>query len=359
METVIEKKIHKRQVRSLRSDPAKAAAFVNLRYVNDKEPGITRLRKGDSFHFVYNGKKVTDKNLLDRIRKLVIPPAWENVWICPFEDGHLQVTGIDALKRKQYKYHTQWNSFRNHTKFSHLHAFGKCLPSIREKVQKEISVSGLPLQKVLAAIIMIMEETTIRIGNASYERLYGSFGLTTLKDQHVKINGTQVKFSFKGKKGVYHNVDLKSKKLAHIIKQCRDIPGKELFQYYNDEGQRQSVDSGMVNDYIKSLTNGDFTAKDFRTWIGTVQALEKLKEFGCCDTVTETKRKIVEVLDHVAKQLGNTRTVCKKYYVHPLVLDLYTDKSLEKYWKNWDDTKTHSFDLKPAEKVLMKILETN
>jgi DNA topoisomerase-1 len=181
-----------------------------------------------------------------------------------------------------------------------------------------------------------------------------------LKDKHVSFKGTEVQFAFKGKKGVYHNISLKSRKLSHIIKQCRDIPGKELFQYYDDEGQRRSVDSGMVNDYIKSLTKGDFTAKDFRTWIGTVQALLKLKECGCCDTVTETKRKIVEVLDHVAKQLGNTRTVCKKYYVHPLILELYTNKSLEKYWKQLDGLKSDNpHDLKPEEKLLMKILETN
>jgi DNA topoisomerase-1 len=358
MELELPIKISKRKLGSLVKSPAKTAEAIQLIYVTDKEEGITRVKKNEGFDYFLNGKPVTDETILKRIRSLVIPPAWQNVWICKDANGHLQATGTDALNRKQYKYHPLWNQFRNQTKFFHLYSFGKALPAIREQLQKHISLPGLPLEKVLAAVIMIMEETTIRIGNSAYEKLYGSFGLTTLKDKHVHINGSKVDFSFKGKKGIYHKIELKSRKLAYIIKQCRDIPGKELFQYYTESGERKSIDSGMVNEYIKRISNGDFTAKDFRTWIGTVQALVKLKEIGCCETASETKKRIVEVLDYVAEHLGNTRTVCKKYYVHPVVLDLYTNKALEKYWKVTHEQET-PFDLKPEEKMLMKILESN
>lgn len=360
METTLPLKISKRSVRSLLKDGVKAAKAVNLMYVTDKEEGISRKNQGKAYIYVYKNQRITNKDELQRIRSLVIPPAWQNVWICKQSDGHLQVTGTDARNRKQYKYHSLWNSLRNHTKFYHLYAFGKVLPSIRQQLNQHLSLPGLPLEKVLATVVTIMEQTSIRIGNGIYEKLYGSFGLTTLKDKHVNINGNTVQFSFKGKKGVYHSIELKSKKLAHIIKQCRDIPGKELFQYYNDKDKRKTIDSGIVNDYIKTISHDDFTAKDFRTWIGTVQALLKLKEFGCCNTDTEAKKKIAEVLDHVSKQLGNTRTICKKYYVHPLILELYTNKSLEKYWRDWEaNNETLPFDLKPEERVLMKMLETN
>jgi DNA topoisomerase-1 len=352
-------KIDRRKLRSLVKDTAKSAEAINLVYVSDSAEGITRKKIKDKDVYYYKGKRVTDIETLGRIKRLVIPPAWQKVWICPLENGHLQVTGIDALGRKQYKYHELWNAFRNHTKFSHLYEFGKKLPAIRERLEKDLSKQGLPVEKVLAAAVSIMQCTCIRVGNGLYEKLYGSFGLTTLKDQHVQISGSEVKFSFKGKKGIYHDVTMKSKKLAHIVKQCRDIPGKELFQYYDENGQRKSIDSGMVNSYIKEISGGNFSAKDFRTWAGTLSALEAFREIGHSDTITGTKKNIVAALDMVAKQLGNTRTVCKKYYVHPLIIDHYTNSTLQKYLNKADRIMCNSkTDLTAEEQVLMKILES-
>jgi DNA topoisomerase-1 len=298
---------------------------------------------------------VSDKNQLLRIKKLVIPPAWENVWICALPNGHLQATGIDLKNRKQYRYHSAWTEFRNQTKFYQLLAFGRTLPEMREQLQKDLSKPGLPLEKVLATVITIMQETSIRVGNNMYEKLYGSFGLTTLKDKHVKINGNTVRFCFKGKKGIYHEIHLKSRKLAQIVKQCRDIPGRELFQYYDEGGEKKAIDSGMVNEYIKNICCDEFTTKDFRTWMGTVYAIEAFKELGDGETEAETKNKIVKALDIVAKRLGNTRAVCKKYYVHPAIPELYSKKELERFF---DTTKrnSESKNFTEAESILIEIL---
>ena len=353
--------ISKRRIKSLIKDPVKTAEAVNLVYMNDTKPGIERIKTENGFEYKYEGEIVTDEETSLRIKRLVLPPAWENVWICPIENGHLQATGIDIKNRKQYKYHSSWNALRNHTKFYRLYQFGTVIPSLRLKMEKDLSLSGLPLQKVLATVVSLMERTNIRIGNYSYEKANGSYGITTLKDRHVKIKGTSIKFSFKGKKGVYHDIDIKSKRLAGIVKRCQDIPGKELFQYIDEDGHRKSIDSGMVNDYIKTNSEGDFTAKDLRTWSGTVQALLAFKELGLSDTQTQTKRNIVAALDMVATALGNTRTVCKKYYVHPLIVSLYETKTLEKYLKHLDaleedDNKT---GLTKEEKILMNILKAN
>jgi DNA topoisomerase-1 len=355
MKTNRDIKLSKKQLRAVTKDAVKSAGVISLVYVSDKEDGIERIRKGKSFQYLIGKKKVTDKNDLARIRQLVLPPAWENVWICAHANGHLQATGLDVKKRKQYRYHALWSQFRNQTKFFNLIDFGKTLPRVRERLDADLSLPGLPQDKVLAAVVMLMQETNIRVGNSLYEKLYGSFGLTTMKDKHVQINGSTVKFSFKGKKGVYHEIDMKSRKLAKIVKQCRDIPGKELFQYYNEDGQHCSIDSGMVNEYIKKISEGEFTAKDFRTWMGTVHAIQVLKEAGYCETETETKKKVQEALDTVAKKLGNTRTVCKKYYVHPVVIELYCSKSLDKYF---DDSEKHKVQgLEKEECVLLAILE--
>lgn len=358
---VTEIKIKKRKLKALLGDMVKSAEAVDLIYVSDTNPGITRKRKGKNFIYIFNGKQVKDEYLLLRIRRLVIPPAWENVWICPNENGHLQVTGFDALRRKQYKYHPAWNALRNQSKFSNLLSFGENLPSMRRRLEKDIATQGLPLNKVLATVVSLMQCTCIRIGNSMYEKLYGSFGLTTLKDQHVKINGNEMKFSFKGKKGVYHNIKLKSKRLARIVQQCRDIPGKELFQYYDDDGNRKTIDSGMVNAYIKDISGAHFTAKDFRTWAGSLHALEAFEKIGIADTITATKKNIITALDMVAEQLGNTRTVCKKYYVHPVIIDHYTNNTLTKYLDKASEITTcnTSPELSDSEKVLMKILETS
>lgn len=352
-------RITKRTLKGLVNNNVKTAEAVNLTYVNDTQPGIERIKKGSGFIYKYRNETVTDFDTLARIKSLVIPPAWRNVWICPDENGHLQVTGLDVKNRKQYRYHPLWNALRNHTKFFNLYDFGLSLPAMRVILQQHLSKQGLPQEKVLAAVVSLMQCTCIRIGNSFYEKMNGSYGLTTLKDQHVSIQGQSMKFSFKGKKGVYHDITLKSKKLAKIVQACKDIPGKELFQYYDEDGNRKSIDSGMVNSYIKEISSGSFTAKDFRTWAGSLHALTAFKQLGCCDTQTETKRRIVEALDMVAKQLNNTRTVCKKYYVHPVLMELYSDKRLEKYFaqiENADCTAVET-DLSNEEKVLMKILE--
>ncbi|WP_018616052.1 DNA topoisomerase IB [Segetibacter koreensis] len=353
--------IPKRRIRSILKSPVKTAEAVNLVYLSDNVPGIERIKTNDGFEYKYQGKKVTDEETLLRIKRLVLPPAWENVWISPKDNGHLQATGIDTKNRKQYKYHASWNALRNRTKFYRLYQFGTVLPSLRLKVEKDLSLPGLPVEKVLATVVSLMERTNIRIGNCSYEKANGSYGITTLKDRHVKIQGTSIKFSFKGKKGVYHDIDIKSKRLAKIVKKCQDIPGKELFQFIDDDGHRRSIDSGMVNDYIKSIGDGDFTAKDLRTWSGTVQALLAFKELGLSDTQSETKKNIVAALDMVAGALGNTRTVCKKYYVHPLIVSLYETKTLEKHLKHLDSLEDddNKADLTKEEKILMEILKSN
>ena len=352
----------KRKLRAIIDDPEKSAQAVNLIYVNDTVPGIKRIKKGRKFDYIAGETiRITDKKELIRIKRLVIPPAWDNVWICDLANGHLQATGIDVKKRKQYRYHTLWNSIRNYTKYFRLYQFGKVVPAIRLQLEKDLSLSGLPLEKVLALVVSLMERTNIRIGNSMYEKLYGSFGLTTLKDKHVNINGSELKFSFKGKKGVHHDISIKNKKLSILVKSCRDIPGKELFQYYTSDGDRRSVDSGMVNEYIKKISGGDFTAKDFRTWSGTIRAFLAFKELGLFETATEAKRKVAEALDMVSKQLGNTRNVCKKYYVHPVIVSLYENRSLGKYLNQLDEIQVNDnkADLTAEEKIVMKILESH
>jgi DNA topoisomerase I len=357
-EAIIEQ-IPKRKIKSLIKDPAKSAEAVNLVYVNDTDAGIRRVKKGSSFEYWFGDKQVTDTEELIRIKSLVLPPAWENVWICKLENGHLQATGIDVRGRKQYKYHPMWNALRNHTKFYRLYQFGLALPSIRIKLEEDLAQTGLPLQKVLATVVSLMERTNIRIGNGTYEKIYGSYGITTLKDKHVKITGSTIKFSFKGKKGVFHDINIKSRRLSAIVKKCQDIPGKELFQFYDEQGNRKPIDSGMVNEYIKSISGGDFTAKDFRTWAGTVQALLAFKELGYSESATGMKKNIVAALDVVSGLLGNTRTVCKKYYVHPMIISLYETQTLDKYLKQLDEMEKDDgkADLTSEEKVLMNILK--
>jgi len=345
-----------KKIASIIHDPEASAKAVKLRYVSDTDKGILRKKKGDKFEYYFDDKKISDAATLDRIKKLVIPPAWENVWICKQENGHIQVTGIDVRGRKQYRYHALWTALRNETKFFRLLEFGKCLPKIREQLQKHLSKQGLPKEKVLAAIVSIMDKTSIRIGNSFYEKLYGSFGLSTMKDKHVKIEGGTVRFSFKGKKGVYHDISLKSRRLANIVKQCRDIPGKELFQYYDAEGNTHTVDSGDVNEYIKEIACGEFTSKDFRTWTGTVQCLLSLTNAGVFDSQKEMKKNIVAAIDAVAECLGNTRTVCKKHYIHPLVISTYENSKLERYLKDVENKAAEGNEITACEEVLLTLL---
>lgn len=337
----------------------RAAKAASLFYVTDSMKGIRRERKGHGFSFSFEGKKISNANTLDRIKKLVIPPAWTNVWICAHSNGHIQATGLDARGRKQYRYHQDWSSLRNETKFQHLYEFGKVLPLLRKRVKKDLSTSDLTREKVLATVIKLMESTLIRIGSNEYEKLYGSYGLTTMKDQHVHINGTRLKFSFKGKKGIYHTITLRNKRLARIVKACRDIPGKELFQYFNGDGVRNSIDSGMINAYIHEATGDSFSAKDFRTWAGTLAFLNCLKSIEKISEGDEVKKNIIHALDAVSEKLGNTRAICRKYYVHPKIISMYEEAKLSKYLDELNDKEINenTVDLSHDEKVLMRILK--
>lgn len=340
-------------------DPKITAKAVGLRYVSDTMPGYTRKKAGKGWsYYDADGNLVKDKELISRFNKLVIPPAYTNVWIAPHENGHLQFTGIDAAGRKQYRYHPEWNQIRNQSKYYRLQTFAAHIPAIRQQVDVDLARRNLDYRKVVALVVRLMELTSIRVGNESYKKLYGSFGLTTLQDKHVKIEGSKLRFAFKGKKGVYQDISLQSKKLARLVKQCRDIPGKELFQFYNDDGERCTIGSGDVNGYLKEITGEDFTAKDFRTWAGSVSALFAFKQAGGFENVTECKKKIVSVLDEVALNLGNTRTVCKKYYVHPAVIKNYEEGTLFKYLEGLDeDADIKASELTLAEKALLQILE--
>ena len=347
--------LKKSTLKKLAQDPVATAEAINLVYVNSKDDGIARAGAGKGFKYLFRNKIIKDKSTLKRIRSLVIPPAWSNVWICRIAEGHLQATGLDVQSRKQYRYHPMWNELRNQTKFYRLPELGKLLPRIRKQLDADLAMPGLPKEKVLAAVVSLMEKTGIRIGNEFYEKLYGSFGLTTLKDKHAEIKGNKLKFCFRGKKGVEHTVSLKSRKLATIVQNCRDIPGKELFQYIDEEGNRQSIDSGMVNEYIRRLAGEDFTAKDLRTWCGTLAALTAITENGI--ETGDSRKKVIAVLDKVSEQLGNTRTVCKKYYVHPSLLELYEDGKLDKWLSKKDSTAKNENGLSPVEKTLVNILE--
>ncbi|AQG77951.1 DNA topoisomerase IB [Spirosoma montaniterrae] len=343
----------------LAHDPVKAARAARLVYINDTTPGISRQRAGDRFTYIApNGEEITDDDLLTRIRSMALPPAWERVWISPKANSHLQATGIDTKNRKQYRYHANWNAIRSETKFFRMVAFGDALPLLRERLHKDLKARELTREKVIAIALSVMEQTLIRVGNAAYEKEYGSYGLTTLKDRHVKANGTEVQFSFKGKKGIYHDITLHDRRLSRLVKACRDIPGKELFQYFDANGDRHSIDSGMVNNYLRETMGDDFSAKDFRTWAGTVNALRLLVDLEPCETEKELKKNVNTVLDDVAHRLGNTRTVCRKHYVHPQVLDAYECQDLNPYIRQksrFRQTSPHGLD--GVEKLLLRFLK--
>ncbi len=341
-------------------DYEKVAEKIDLVYVSDSVPGIVRVKKGTGFTYKTPSRKPVSKADLERIRKLVIPPAWTNVWICSDANGHIQATGLDVRGRKQYKYHPLWTAARSETKFHRLYEFGKVLPRLRLKVESDLAKKELGQDKVIATVISLMERTYIRIGGEDYEKLYGSHGMTTLKDNHVAISGSKIRFSFSGKKGIVHEVTLKNQRLARVVKQCRDIPGKELFQYYDDNGERRPIDSGQVNTYIKEATGANFTAKDFRTWAGSLNLLRALKAVGEFVTDVDRKKMLVVALDEVSKKLGNTRTVCRKYYVHPKLIELYEQDELQKYLEEIDDIERpdHHTALTKDERTLMQILKT-
>lgn len=330
-----------------------------LVYVTDSKPGI--YRKGKPGHFRYediDGNLLKDENELNRIAKLVLPPAWTKVWISPKKNGYLQATGMDVAGRKQYRYHAEWTSRRSDSKYFRLLDFGKALPQARLRIAKDLRRKNFDELKVLAICVEFMQKTLIRIGNESYKQLYGSYGLSTLRNKHLKINGNHLLLSFVGKKGVQQELSLNDKSLATLLRKCKEIPGQDLFQYYTDASERRAIDSGMLNNYIKEITGGDFSAKDFRTWGGTLEALRQLAvcEAGAGEEQPK-KKMIVEVLDCVAARLGNTRAVCKSSYVYPMLLEAFEQGELTKYLKKIDPAQRDTLaGIKNDEKVLMSFL---
>jgi DNA topoisomerase-1 len=341
-------------------DPFETARTARLRYVSDVGPGNTRRRVGKHFSYIgTNGRPVRKADEVTRIRSLAIPPAWTDVWICPFANGHIKATGRDAKGRKQYRYHPRWREVRDENKFGRMLAFGRTLPSIRARVHKDLSKPGLPREKVLAALLRLLETTLIRVGNEEYARKNGSFGLTTMKDRHVDINRSNVRFGFFGKGRKRHEIDLNDRRLARVVKRCRDIPGQELFQYIDEEGNRRSIDSSDVNDYLREISGEEFTAKDFRTWVGTVLAAYALHELEACDSDTQAKKNVVRAIEAVSERLGNTAAICRKCYVHPEVIDAYMDGSLIRTLKQRaEEELSRSLEgLEPEEAAVLALLQ--
>jgi DNA topoisomerase I len=304
--------------------PAESAEEAGLRYVSDAMPGIRRRRAGKGFTYLDStGRRITDRATLARIRSLAVPPAYTDVWISPQPNGHIQATGRDARGRKQYRYHPRWRDVRDETKFGRMLAFSEALPRIRKRVEQDLSRPGLPREKVLAAVVLLLELTGIRVGNDEYARTNQSFGLTTLRENHVEVSGSTMRFEFRGKSGKVHRVSLNDRRLARIVARCQSLPGEELFQYVDDEGVHQTIGSSDVNDYLQEIAGDEFTAKDFRTWSGTLLALAALEALGPAPSEREAKSTIVAAIDRVAERLNNTRAVCRKYYVHPVILDAY------------------------------------
>jgi DNA topoisomerase I len=308
------------------TSPQQAAAEAGLRYVSDGMPGIRRVRRGKSFRYIgTDGKRIENEDELQRIRSLAVPPAYQDVWICPNPRGHLQATGIDARGRKQYRYHPRWREVRDETKYHRMLDFAKALPKIRETVEGQLRTDGLTRERVLAAVVRLLEETTIRVGNEHYARENDSYGLTTLRNKHARVKGEKIRFAFRGKSGIKHAIELRDRDLAKLIRACQDLPGQDLFEYVEDSGAVHAIDSSDVNDYIKDVSGGEFTAKDFRTWVGTVQCALMLAEREEAPTQSERKRALSEVIAQVAKRLGNTPAVCRKSYIHPEIIAAYTE----------------------------------
>jgi len=341
-------------------DPRDAAETAGLSYVSDEEPGIRRKKSGKGFAYVGpGGKKVEDKPTLERIRSLAIPPAYTDVWICARPNGHIQATGRDAKGRKQYRYHPAFREVRESTKYEHMIEFAKGLPAIRRTVDRHMSLPGLPREKVLATVVHLLENTLIRVGNADYAKQNKSYGLTTLRDPHVKVEGAELKFQFKGKSGKTWRLSVKDRRIARIVKACQDLPGQDLFQYLDAAGERQSVTSADVNAYLKEITGRDITAKDFRTWAGTVLAAMALSEFEEFDSQAKAKKNLRAAIEKVSSRLGNTPTICRKCYVHPEVFTCYLEGALLLEIRNEveEELREGLADLKPEEAAVMALLE--
>jgi DNA topoisomerase-1 len=338
------------------AEAAKAAKEAGLQYVSDERPGYRRKAKGKHFgYFDSHGKPIRDEQRLLRIKRLAIPPAWTDVWICASPNGHIQATGRDARRRKQYRYHERWREVRDENKFERLAQFAKALPHIRRQVAQDLKLPGLPRRKVLATIVRLLERTFIRIGNEEYARENKSFGLTTMKSRHVRVKGAQVRFRFRGKSGRPHEVDITDRRVAKVIAKCQDLPGQDLFQYLDEEGEVQSVTSQDVNDHLRQIAGEDFTAKDFRTWGGTVLAAMALSTQEAFQTKKEAKSNIQTAIGAVAELLGNTPAVCRKCYVHPVIVEAYLDQT-PIAGLNGAGKKLKQPDLRAAERAVLKFL---
>jgi DNA topoisomerase-1 len=341
-------------------DPRQAARLAGLRYVSDEMPGIRRRRVGKGFSYLRpEGEIVKDAETLKRIRSFAVPPAWTDVWICPHASGHIQATGRDAKGRKQYRYHADFREIRESTKYEHLMAFAQVLPKIRAAVEEHMALRGLKREKVLATIVHLLETTLIRVGNTDYAKQNESYGLTTLRDPHVRVNGSELRFQFKGKSGKVWRLQVKDRRVAKIVKSCQDLPGQQLFQYIDEEGERQVVTSSDVNDYLREITGHEVTAKDFRTWAGTVLAALALQEFGAIDNQAMAKKNIRAAIEHVAARLGNTQAICRKCYVHPEILNSYLSGSLLLEIRSQVETalREELAGLKPEEAAVLGLLE--
>jgi DNA topoisomerase-1 len=341
-------------------DPVEAAESAGLTYVSDEEPGIRRKKAGKGFSYVGpDGKVVRDEKVLARIRKLAIPPAYTDVWICPDARGHIQATGRDAKGRKQYRYHPRWREVRDSTKFEHMLDFAKALPAIRERIDADMARRGLPREKVLATVVHLLENTLIRVGNMDYAKQNKSFGLTTLRDRHVGVNGSELRFQFKGKSGKTWNLKVKDRRIAKLVKACQDVPGQHLFQYLDETGARVPVTSTDVNAYLREISGRDITAKDFRTWAGTVLAAMALEEFEAFDNNAKAKKNVRAAIEKVSARLGNTPTICRKCYVHPEVLNSYLDGSLAEGIKQEVEAELQDelASLKPEEAAVLTLLQ--
>jgi DNA topoisomerase I len=355
--------IHRHIQSVISSDPVESAEAVGLQYVSDHRPGIQRQKLGKKFTYLdLEGQPIRDQAEIQRIESLAIPPAYQDVWICASANGHLQATGRDAKGRKQYRYHPLWRTVRDQTKFTRMLIFSQSLPKIRQRLEQDLALPGLPKQKVLAAVIRLMELTRIRVGNEEYARTNQSYGLTTMQDQHVDVTGAKLRFCFRGKSGVEHDIELTDKRLAKIVKRCQDIPGQDLFQYIDEQGQNQAISSGDVNDYLREISGEDFTAKDFRTWAGTVLAATHLAETELASSETAAKKNITQVIKAVAAHLGNRPATCRKYYVHPAILEAYSDQSLQQIMaqqvqKTAQKAIENSHALRPEELAVVMVLE--
>jgi DNA topoisomerase I len=359
----VEKKVVKRMRKAsapapeVISDPVESAQAAGLRYVSDTQPGIRRKRAGKGFAYVgSDGKTIRDAKELARIRSLAIPPAYTDVWICPSPNGHIQATGRDARGRKQYRYHPKWREVRDETKFGRMLVFSQALPKIRARIERDLGLSGLPKEKVLATVVRLLECTCIRVGNDEYAKANRSFGLTTLQDRHVEVSGSKLRFEFRGKSGKVHKVDLNDRRLARIVERCQDLPGEDLFQYLDDDGLRQTVGSGDVNDYIREISGQEFTAKDFRTWAGTILAVDALTQVGAWTSQRQAKSNVLRAIDLVAEQLNNTRAVCRKYYVHPAVFETYLAGTMLEHLQN-GPKQSVTQDLTSEEMGMVRLLQ--